>query len=110
MGTGSQTQKEKKPTPLVVPSAKQESGTKDISFAFVLLVRQGTSISTAMHEGGEEYGGQDSALVSGILLSAPALALLLFGELSFPKERLFVFTVCSSSARQLARFHLFCLA
>lgn len=66
VGTESPTQKEKKPTPLVVPSAKQESGTKDISFAFVLLVRQGTSISNAMHRGGEEYGGQDSALVSGI--------------------------------------------
>ncbi|NXD61726.1 MILK2 protein, partial [Eolophus roseicapillus] len=39
VGTGSPEHKEAKPSPLVVPSAKQDSGMKDISFAFILLMR-----------------------------------------------------------------------
>ncbi|NWS72548.1 MILK2 protein, partial [Crotophaga sulcirostris] len=49
VGTGSPAHKETKPSPLVVPSAKQDSGMKDISFAFILLVRQGIGISAARH-------------------------------------------------------------
>lgn len=110
VGTGSPTQKEKKPTPLVVPSAKQESGTKDISFVFILLVRQVTSISTAMHRGGEEYGGKDSTLVSGIFALYTCFGSAFIWRAVLPQGEVFVFTVCFSSARQLARFHLFCLA
>jgi len=50
VGTGSPALKETKPSPLVVPSAKQNSGMKDISFAFILLVRQGTGISAARYK------------------------------------------------------------
>ncbi|NWI62734.1 MILK2 protein, partial [Todus mexicanus] len=39
VGTGSPAHKETKPSPLVVPSAKQDSGMKDTSFAFILLMR-----------------------------------------------------------------------
>ncbi|NXN11870.1 MILK2 protein, partial [Indicator maculatus] len=39
VGTGSPAHKETKPSPLVVPSAKQDSGMKDISFAFILLLK-----------------------------------------------------------------------
>lgn len=49
VGTGSPAQKETRPSPLVVPSAKQDSGMKDISFAFILLVRQGAGVSAARH-------------------------------------------------------------
>ncbi|NXP11054.1 MILK2 protein, partial [Thinocorus orbignyianus] len=44
VGTGSPAHKETKPSPLVVPPAKQDSGMKDISFAFILLLREGTGI------------------------------------------------------------------
>ncbi|NXW39905.1 MILK2 protein, partial [Nyctiprogne leucopyga] len=45
VGTGSPAHKETNPSPSVVPSAKQDPGMKDISFAFILLVRQGTGIT-----------------------------------------------------------------
>ncbi|NWY31533.1 MILK2 protein, partial [Pheucticus melanocephalus] len=44
VGAGSPAQKEPKPSPLVVPPAKQDSGRKDKSFAFILLIRKGTGI------------------------------------------------------------------
>ncbi|NWR17153.1 MILK2 protein, partial [Emberiza fucata] len=44
VGAGSPAQKEPKPSPLVVPPAKQDSGMKDKSFAFILLIRKGTGI------------------------------------------------------------------
>ncbi|NXX82489.1 MILK2 protein, partial [Urocolius indicus] len=39
VGTGSPAPQETKPSPLVVPSAKQDSGMKEISFAFILLLK-----------------------------------------------------------------------
>lgn len=47
VGTGSPAHKEPKPSPLVVPPAKQDSGMMDKSFAFILLIRKGTGIGTA---------------------------------------------------------------
>ncbi|NXG51219.1 MILK2 protein, partial [Psilopogon haemacephalus] len=57
VGTGSPAHKETKPSPLVVPPAKQDSGMKDISFAFILLVRQGTGISAARQMSGTSSSG-----------------------------------------------------
>ncbi|NWZ80873.1 MILK2 protein, partial [Poecile atricapillus] len=47
LGTGSPAHKEPKPSPLVVPPAKQDSGMKDKSFAFILLIRMGTGIASS---------------------------------------------------------------
>lgn len=47
VGTGSPAHKEPKPSPSVVPAAKQGSGMKDKSFAFILPIRKGTGIGTA---------------------------------------------------------------
>ncbi|NWW32853.1 MILK2 protein, partial [Panurus biarmicus] len=49
VGTGSPAHKEPKPSPLVVPPAKQDSGMKDKSFAFILLNRK--EIGTASSGG-----------------------------------------------------------
>lgn len=60
----------------------------------------------------KEHVGGDCALLSGIfaLCTCFGPVVPLFGELSFPKERDLVLTGCPSSARQLARFRLLCLA
>ncbi|KFU93910.1 MICAL-like 2, partial [Chaetura pelagica] len=50
VATGSPVHKETKTSPLVVPSAKQDSGMKDLSFVFILLIRQGTGTSAARHK------------------------------------------------------------
>ncbi|NXX35132.1 MILK2 protein, partial [Nicator chloris] len=47
VGTGSPAHKEPKPSPLVVPPAKQDSGMKDKSFAFILLIRKGTGSASS---------------------------------------------------------------
>ncbi|NXP30086.1 MILK2 protein, partial [Leiothrix lutea] len=47
VGEGSPAHKEPKPSPLVVPPAKQDSGMKDKSFAFILPVRKGTGIASS---------------------------------------------------------------
>ncbi|NXQ20313.1 MILK2 protein, partial [Peucedramus taeniatus] len=47
VGTGSPAHKEPKPSPLVVPPAKQDSGMKDKSFAFILLIRKETGIASS---------------------------------------------------------------
>lgn len=49
VGTASPAHKEAKPSPLVIPPAKQDSGMKDKSFAFILLIRKGTGSSAARH-------------------------------------------------------------
>ncbi|NWR32888.1 MILK2 protein, partial [Tachuris rubrigastra] len=47
VGTGSPAHKETKPSPLVVPPAKQDSGMKDKSFALILPIRQSTGITSS---------------------------------------------------------------
>ncbi|NXL98918.1 MILK2 protein, partial [Tyrannus savana] len=47
VGAGSPAHKDTKPSPLVVPPAKKDSGMKDKSFAFILLIRQGTGITSS---------------------------------------------------------------
>lgn len=53
VGAGSPAQKEPKPSPVAVPPAKQDSGMKDKSFAFILLIREGTGIVLQGCVGGE---------------------------------------------------------
>ncbi|NXG78341.1 MILK2 protein, partial [Baryphthengus martii] len=57
VGTGSPAHKETKPSPSAVLPEKQNSGMKDISFAFILLVRQGTGFSAARHVSGTPSSG-----------------------------------------------------
>ncbi|NXF88267.1 MILK2 protein, partial [Eubucco bourcierii] len=57
VGTGSPAHKEAKPSPLVVPPAKQDSGMKEISLTLILLVRQGTGISAARQVSGMSSSG-----------------------------------------------------
>ncbi|NXT75836.1 MILK2 protein, partial [Zapornia atra] len=45
VGTGSPAHKETKPSPLVVPSAKQDSGMKDVSFAIMLWSGRGQAVA-----------------------------------------------------------------
>lgn len=53
VGAGSPAHKEPKPSPVAVPPAKQDSGMKDKSFAFILLIRKGTGIVLQGCVGGE---------------------------------------------------------